>query len=61
MLKESADRVVGWLPDREDGQGLVEYGMVLLGVAIVVLVTLFALGPRLNDFFNVVGASLKSS
>jgi len=50
-----------WLPDREEGQGLVEYGMVLLGVAIAVLVALFTLGPRLNDFYNAVGASLKIS
>jgi len=51
----------GWVPEREEGQGLVEYAMVLLGVGIAVLVALFALGPRLNDFYNAVGASLKTS
>jgi pilus assembly protein Flp/PilA len=61
MLRVTVDFAQCCIPDREEGQGLVEYGMVLLGVAIAVLVALFALGPRLNDFFTVVGSSLKSS
>ena len=61
MLKAPIDLIGSCIPDREEGQALVEYGMVLLGVAILVLVVLFALGARLNEFFNVVGASLKSS
>ena len=61
MFKETVDFVRCCIPDREEGQGLVEYAMILLAVAIAILVALFALGPRLNDFFNAVGASLKSS
>jgi Flp pilus assembly pilin Flp len=61
MLKATIDLVGSYVPEREEGQALVEYGMVLLAVAIAVLVAIFALGPRLNDFFNAVGASLKSS
>jgi len=50
-----------YIPEREEGQGLVEYALVLIGIAIAVLVVLFTLGPRLNDFFTAIGASLKSS
>ena len=61
MLRRIICFVRDCVPEREEGQGLVEYGMVLLGISIAVLVALFALGPRLNDFYNTVGASLRSS
>lgn len=61
MLRRMIWFVRDCVPEREEGQALVEYGMVLLGVSIAVLVALFALGPRLNDFYNAVGASLKTS
>jgi len=49
------------VPDREEGQGLVEYGLILAGVSIAALVALFALGPRITSLFNSVSASLRSS
>jgi Flp pilus assembly pilin Flp len=61
MVRTMIDSVLRYVPEREEGQAMVEYGMALLGVAILVLVVLFALGARLNEFFTVVGASLKSS
>jgi Flp pilus assembly pilin Flp len=61
MLRTLVDSVLSYVPEREEGQAMVEYGMVLLGVAILVLVVLFALGARLNEFFTVIGGSLKSS
>ena len=48
-------------PEREDGQGLVEYGLILAGVSIAALVALFALGPQITSLFNAVSASLKAS
>ena len=48
-------------PAREDGQGLVEYGLILAGVSIAALVALFALGPQITALFNAVSASLRSS
>lgn len=61
-MKTRIGRIVrSYIPEREEGQGLVEYAMVLIGIAIAVLVVLFTLGPRLNDFFTAIGASLKSS
>jgi pilus assembly protein Flp/PilA len=49
------------VPEREEGQGLVEYGLILAGVSIAALVALFALGPRITDLFNTVGGSLRAS
>ncbi len=49
------------LPEREEGQGLVEYGLILAGVAIAALVALFALGPQITSLFNAVSSSLRSS
>jgi pilus assembly protein Flp/PilA len=47
-----------WVPQREEGQGLVEYGLILAGVSVAALVALFALGPKIKTLFNTVGASL---
>lgn len=49
------------VPTREEGQGLVEYGLILAGVSIAALVALFALGPRISALFDAVSASLKAS
>ena len=49
------------LPKRHEGQGLVEYGLILAGVSIAALVALFALGPQITSLFNAVSASLRSS
>lgn len=37
---------------RDEGQGLVEYALILVLVAIVVLVILALLGPTLGNFVN---------
>jgi len=37
---------------REEGQGLVEYALILLLVAIVVIVILALLGPAVADMFS---------
>jgi pilus assembly protein Flp/PilA len=42
---------------REEGQGLVEYALILVLVAIVVIVILAILGPTIGNIFsNIVGA-----
>jgi pilus assembly protein Flp/PilA len=42
---------------REEGQGLVEYALILVLVAIVVIVILAILGPAIgNVFSNIVNA-----
>jgi len=45
-----------YLP-REEGQGLVEYALILVLVALVVIVVLSLLGPAIgNTFSNVVSS-----
>jgi pilus assembly protein Flp/PilA len=40
-----------YLP-REEGQGLVEYGLILVFVAIVVIAVLTILGPQIANVFS---------
>lgn len=37
---------------REDGQGLVEYALILVLIAVVVIVILSLLGPAIGDVFS---------
>jgi pilus assembly protein Flp/PilA len=47
-------RTVLFLP-REEGQGLVEYALILVFVAMIVIVILLLLGPEIgNTFSNIV-------
>jgi len=42
---------------REEGQGLVEYALILVLVAVVVIVILALLGPAIGNIFsNIVSA-----
>ncbi len=45
-----------YLP-REEGQGLVEYALILVLVAVVVIIILALLGPAIGNIFsNIVSA-----
>jgi pilus assembly protein Flp/PilA len=46
---------------REDGQGLVEYALVLVLVAIVVIAILTLLGPQIGNVFSQIQDGLTSS
>jgi pilus assembly protein Flp/PilA len=46
-----------YLP-REEGQGLVEYALILVLVAIVVIVILALLGPAIGNVFSNIVAAL---
>ena len=43
---------------REDGQGLVEYALILVLVAIVVIAILLLLGPVIGNVFSNITTSL---
>ena len=43
--------------DREKGQGLLEYALVVLLVAVVVMVALTALGPQIAVIYNDISTS----
>ena len=36
----------------EDGQGMVEYGLIIALIALVVIVALVALGPKVREIFD---------
>jgi pilus assembly protein Flp/PilA len=43
---------------REDGQGLVEYALILVLVAVVVIAILALLGPQIGNVFSQIVSSL---
>ncbi len=49
-----------YLP-QEEGQGLVEYALILALVAIVVIAILIILGPQVGSVFSRVTSGLSSS
>ena len=53
--------VLAWLSqfDREDeGQGMVEYALILVLVSVVAIATLTLLGPQISDIFQKISDSL---
>lgn len=45
-------------PKEEKGQGLVEYALILVLVAIVVIAALLILGPLIGNVFSTINSSL---
>ena len=45
---------------KEKGQGLVEYALILVLVAIVVIAVLMILGPTIGNTFSLINSSLSS-
>jgi pilus assembly protein Flp/PilA len=43
---------------KEKGQGLVEYALILVLVAIVVIAALMVLGPIIGNVFSTINSSL---
>ena len=49
-----------WFKD-EEGQGMVEYGLIIGLIAIAVIFALSALGPKISEMFNNVGEELDAA
>jgi pilus assembly protein Flp/PilA len=47
-------------PRHEEGQGLVEYALILVLVAVVVIVILALLGPTIGNIFSNLVTGLKA-
>ena len=45
-------------PRNEEGQGLVEYALILVLVAVVVIVILALLGPTIGNIFSNISSGL---
>jgi len=50
-------RVTHWI-DRDEGQGLAEYALILALIAIVAIVALIFLGGQVSRILNTVGKSV---
>ena len=53
-------KALNFLQD-EDGQGMVEYGLIIGLIAIVVVGALVLLGPKIKDMFTSIGDELTPS
>ena len=60
MLAKGENSAMLFLP-KEKGQGLVEYALILVLVAIVVIAALMILGPLIGNTFSTINASLNSA
>ena len=59
FMTAAHDAMYGVLPsEKEEGQGMAEYGLILAGVALLAIVAVFLLGPKVGILLNRVGASL---
>lgn len=58
-VRDLVDRAYARLTVRdEEGQGMVEYGLIIALVAIVVIAALVILGPKIGNIFNQAGNKL---
>lgn len=46
---------------QEQGQGLVEYALILVLVAVVVIVILTVLGPQIGEIFSTINFTIAGS
>ena len=46
--------------EKEEGQGMVEYALILVLVAIVVIAALSLLGPQISNIFNTISKNLNT-
>ena len=51
-IYRSKEKVIMLYHPREEGQGLVEYALILVLVAVVVIIVLMLLGPAIGNIFS---------
>lgn len=56
-MNPSRREVVAMFKKLEKGQGLIEYALILVLIAIVVIVALSLLGPQIRDIFYTISNS----
>jgi pilus assembly protein Flp/PilA len=47
-----------WLTEREDGQGLAEYALILALIAVVAIAALIFLGGQVNSILSYIGKNI---
>ncbi|HZT08064.1 MAG TPA: Flp family type IVb pilin [Chloroflexota bacterium] len=58
FVEAAKNAIFGVATEREEGQGMAEYALILVGVAIVVIAALALMGPAIANLLNRVSASL---
>ena len=58
LVSGFTEATVGLFPEREEGQGMVEYGLILALVAVVAVAALVLMGPKVGSILSSVNASL---
>ena len=58
MAKRAAAAIQRAFPERQAGQGMVEYGLIIALVAVVAIAGLIILGPKLSSLFSSLGGSV---
>jgi pilus assembly protein Flp/PilA len=58
MLDRTVSAVRSYFPEREEGQGMVEYGLIIALVAVVAIAGLIVLGPKIAALFTSLGSSV---
>jgi pilus assembly protein Flp/PilA len=59
-VRERIRAALEQLDAREEGQGMVEYGLILVLISIVVIVILTTLGHTVNNVFSNISKGLSS-
>ncbi len=57
-LQELAASAKARVTDREEGQGMVEYALILVLIAVVVIIILSVVGKQVNNVFSNVSNGL---
>jgi pilus assembly protein Flp/PilA len=58
VRSQFTEAMYGLFPQREEGQGMVEYGLILALVAVVAVAALVLMGPKVKSILGSVNASL---
>ena len=58
MVEQISTAVKAYFPEREEGQGMVEYGLIIALVAVVAIAGLIILGPKIASLFTSLGSSV---
>jgi pilus assembly protein Flp/PilA len=58
MIQRITSVISDRFPEREEGQGMVEYGLIIALVAVVAIAGLIIMGPKIAAMFTALGASV---
>ena len=53
-------RLLGYSADDEEGQTMIEYGLIVALISIVAIITLTTVGGNIKDVFNSIAGKLHS-